>query len=190
MAMDAYLKKQSTLFVITLGLIINLLTGFIDYLTGYHFHMSAFYLIPVFLAVWYANVFAGIGMSTVSALIMSFVYFSQAKYHWHYLGHLWNITLLFIIYNVFAFVLSNLKLALAERRQALSMLRTLTGLVPRCASCNKIIGEPDSLSDNSDEAKLVAERREALLKVRTLTDRIPSCASCKKINYDSSDFIS
>jgi hypothetical protein len=190
MNIDAYLKKQSTLFVMTLGLSINLLVGLIDYLTGYHFHMSAFYLIPVFLTVWYANVFVGVGMSTVSALIMVVVYFSSANYHRHYLVHLWNITLLFIIYNVFAFVLSNLKLALAERREALSILRTLTGLVPRCASCNKIRGDYHSPSDNSDEEKLIAERREALAKVRTLTHRIPSCVSCKKIHDDYFDVIS
>ncbi|MGD0281661.1 MAG: hypothetical protein ABSB95_04790 [Dissulfurispiraceae bacterium] len=190
MDIDAYLKKQSPSFVIILGMIANLLIGAVDYMTGYHFHVSAYYLIPVFLTVWYANVYAGIGMSTVSWLIMIFVYFSTARSHRHYLVHLWNITSLFVIYNIFAFVLSNLKLALAERRQALSMVRTLTGLVPRCASCDKILGESNSLSDNSDEAKLVAERREALSKVRTLTELIPSCASCRKINYDSSDFIS
>lgn len=187
MYIDSYLKKQSRLYVITLGFIVNLLIGLIDYVTGYRFHMSTYYLIPVFITVWYANIFVGIVMSTMSWLIMIFVYITTARHHQHYIVHLWNITSLFIIYNIFAFVLSNLKLALAERRETLSLLRTLTGLVPKCAHCNKIRGDSLSPLGNPDEEKLVAERREALEKVRTLTDSIPSCASCKKIHDDSFD---
>ncbi|MBF0559202.1 MAG: hypothetical protein HQL08_10530 [Nitrospirae bacterium] len=186
MDIDAYLKRQSTLFIIAVALIVNLCIGYIDYLTGYHFHMSAFYLIPVFLAVWYANVFAGIGISTMSAVIMVFVYFTSVKHHRHMLVQLWNIALLFVIYNIFAFVLSNLKLALAERREALSKVRTLTDLVPMCVFCKKVLDNSDCHFDSEDEEKLVVELRESLSKVKTLTALIPSCASCKRVQNDFS----
>jgi len=214
MDIDAVLKKQSAFFIITVGLILNVAIGVIDYLTGYHFHMSAFYLIPVFFTVWYNNIFAGIGMSFVTAFIMFVVYWATVRHHNHALVALWNIFLLFTIYNVFAFVLSNLKLAIAKRsemkelliaerkkneylldyadqgrivaelREALSKVRTLTGLVTVCASCKNVCyGSAGPFDDKADEI-LIAEFREVLSKAGTLADHIPACVYCKKINND------
>lgn len=179
MDIDANLKKQSASFVFFLAFTVNLLIGIIDYVTGYRFHMSAYYLIPVFISVWYANIFMGVVMSTMSWLMMIFVYTATSRHH-HYLVHLWNLTSLFIIYNIFAFLLSNLKLALAQRRESLSFMRAFTGLVPECASCKNMFAEDPSHTDDPIEENLIAERQEALAKVRTLTNTISSCASCNK----------
>ncbi|ANA40950.1 MULTISPECIES: diguanylate cyclase domain-containing protein [Geobacter] len=54
--------------VITLGAIILVMVGVIDYLTGPNFSLSIFYLIPVLLVSWYAGRVPGIAISFACAL--------------------------------------------------------------------------------------------------------------------------
>lgn len=54
--------------VITLGAIILVMVGVIDYLTGPNLSLSIFYLIPVLLVSWYAGRVPGIAISFACAL--------------------------------------------------------------------------------------------------------------------------
>jgi len=63
-----YLERQSKLFFITIGLILVILVGIVDYVTGYEITFSIFYLIPVALVSWYAGRRYGILISFASAI--------------------------------------------------------------------------------------------------------------------------
>lgn len=62
-------KKPMTVFWIASALILVLVVGTADYLTGFEISFSIFYLIPVMLATWYVGRHAGIVLACISAFV-------------------------------------------------------------------------------------------------------------------------
>jgi len=65
----ASLKKRSSLFWVTAGLIGVIAVGFADFSTGRELAFSLFYLIPIVLVTWFAGRNLGFALSAVSAMI-------------------------------------------------------------------------------------------------------------------------
>jgi diguanylate cyclase (GGDEF)-like protein len=64
----SYFAKKSGIWILSNSILVVLLFGVIDYMTGYAKSISVFYLIPVLISTWYTGVAAGI----LTALIAVF----------------------------------------------------------------------------------------------------------------------
>jgi diguanylate cyclase (GGDEF)-like protein len=83
-------NKPNKLFISLAALIIILLIGLIDYLTGDEMEFSVFYLLPIILLTWYAGSIVGF----VAAVISAAVYFvvdtvAGRSYSQQYISY-WN----------------------------------------------------------------------------------------------------
>jgi signal transduction histidine kinase len=67
--MQGWLGKQSKPFLITLALILVLLVGVADFVTGTELRISIFYLLPISLAAWFINRRTGIFLSIISSAV-------------------------------------------------------------------------------------------------------------------------
>ena len=67
--MQEWLGKQSKPLLITLSLILVLLVGVADFVTGTELRVSIFYLLPISLAAWFINRRTGIFLSIVSSVV-------------------------------------------------------------------------------------------------------------------------
>jgi hypothetical protein len=141
----AYLGKQSKAFLILTNLLILVVIGAVDYLTGYEIGLSLFYLIPISFAVWFGGKAPGIFISVLSLLTIASTDFMSGKDSPHYFVELWNLLMHLGFFVVYALVLSQAKADFDERRRLIHDLQTtlnevkqLSGLLPICASCKKI----------------------------------------------------
>ncbi len=66
---NSCLKRQSSTFLITLGLLLILVIGIVDYLTGTELSISIFYVLPISLVAWSANRRTAIFLSVLSFAI-------------------------------------------------------------------------------------------------------------------------
>ena len=58
-------RGRSKTFINSASLVLVLLTGLVDFYTGYGIYFSAFYLLPVALAAWYAGMISGVVVSVL-----------------------------------------------------------------------------------------------------------------------------
>ena len=64
-----YLRQRGNAFWLLIGSLLVFLLGLIDFLTGYKFSFSLFYLAPISLIAWYKSRDFGLGFSIVSAIV-------------------------------------------------------------------------------------------------------------------------
>lgn len=120
-------KKLLTLFWIALALILVLVVGTADFLTGFEISFSIFYLLPVMLTTWYVGMPAGIVLAVISAIVWLLVDLEGHVYS-HSAIPYWNMTVRFGFFLISLIILSRLKSAY-EREKTLSTLDPLTGLL-------------------------------------------------------------
>jgi diguanylate cyclase (GGDEF)-like protein len=103
-----------------------ILIGYLDYITGPEIAIILLYILPIALAVWYAENIFGIFMSIISAIAwFSASYFSTPRYS-HPIIPYWNALVMLAIFSFFSYLLSVLRKAL-EREKMLSRIDALTG---------------------------------------------------------------
>jgi diguanylate cyclase (GGDEF)-like protein len=117
----ASLEKRSKLLWIVVGFALIGAIGFFDYLTGYEFAISVFYLIPISLVTWLVSWRLGIGASLVSALVWLITDLAAGKAYSLPVIYVWN-TLIVVL------LLSELRKALEQERE-LAQTDYLTGAV-------------------------------------------------------------
>jgi K+-sensing histidine kinase KdpD len=141
------MKKDtlSNLGTYSAATLIVLLVGLLDYLTGYELDFFVFYFMPIALVAWSS----GLAGACVFSLFSALTYLTA---DWYAL-HPYSTTLL--IYSntlieltsflVVAFTVAKIRALLIEERkisddlrEAFSEIKTLSGLIPICASCKKI----------------------------------------------------
>jgi hypothetical protein len=139
---NPFLKSNSILVVIALSVIA---LGYIDYITGYEFGFFVFYFLPIAIAAWKL----GFTSSYLISILSSIVWFladvhSSNLYSSIALGF-WNTIIRLLSFLIIAYSMSKIRLLLAKEREAaqalrdaLSQIKTLSGLIPICASCKKI----------------------------------------------------
>jgi diguanylate cyclase (GGDEF)-like protein len=81
MTAASFFEKRSRPFWVIVGVVLVIILGVIDYLTGYEVSISLFYLVPIFLVVWYMDGWTGLLLSFASTAV-SFVanYFAGQVY--------------------------------------------------------------------------------------------------------------
>jgi len=140
-----YLAKKPPPFIWAIALLLNLIIGVIDYLTGYEIRMEVFYLVPVVLLSWLVNRRAGIIMSVISTATIMTANLFAGKFIHNYLIEYWNILVYFGFFIVVVDLISeekiisdNNKILIGKLQKSLDEIKTLSGLLPICSACKKI----------------------------------------------------
>ncbi len=127
MKAGGHFERQNKLFFFSLGILLTMLVGFLDYLTGFEISFALLYLGPVSLVAWFVGKKAGAAVSVISAAA------------WHIANTLagetfsspfipyWNAATRLGVFLVVAVLLSRLRSAL-EHARSLSRTDYLTGV--------------------------------------------------------------
>lgn len=122
------LEKRIKLFWIVVGFALIGGVGILDFLTGYEFAFSLFYLIPISLVTWLAGRRLGIVASLVSAVVWLNSDLAVGRLYSHPVIYAWNPLMGFGFFVIIALLLSALKRALEHERE-LARTDYLTGAV-------------------------------------------------------------
>src|SRR5580658_1731967 len=159
-----YLNRKSPTTLTLFGLIVAVFMGQLDYISGPHVHVMAFYLIPICGAAWFAGRWPGFLIAVVSSAIW-FV----AKYwepgsiddHW---GLFWNSVQRLGLFAVVAVLTSEV----AERKRVEQALRRAQeGLETRVQERTR-----DLARANEALQAEVAERTEAQAALKALNETL------------------
>jgi diguanylate cyclase (GGDEF)-like protein len=121
-------EKRNKLFVIAVGFALIGVLGFLDFLTGYEFAFSLFYLIPISLITWFTGQRIGIVASFVSTLVWIISDVVAENPYLHIVIYSWNILMGLCFFVIVTLLLSTLRRAL-EHEKELSHTDFLTGAV-------------------------------------------------------------
>jgi signal transduction histidine kinase len=126
MIIDEYRRGKLNTLRITAGLMLSLLIGVIDYVTGYDLRLEILYLMPIAFVVWFAGIKSGIFISAVSIAIIVLSDVLSGKIFHNYLVETWNMVMLFLFFIIVTLLLSKLRITLRERtRLALELQKAL-----------------------------------------------------------------
>jgi hypothetical protein len=117
------------------GVLITLVIGFLEYLTGYEVSFLGFYVISVGLAAWFGGRTAGLWAALFAAAVWLTVDTMVGhEYSGWWIG-LWNAGMRLFTFLVIALGLSWIQQELTRERQHVHELK---GLLPICSYCKKI----------------------------------------------------
>ena len=140
-----FLAKKPTPFIWTIALLLNLIIGVIDYLTGYEIRIELFYLMPIGLLSWLVNRSAGIIMLVISTVTFMTAHILAGQVIVNYFIYSWNILVHVGFFIVVVYLISeektvsdNNKVLIGRLQQSLDEIKTLSGLLPMCSACKKI----------------------------------------------------
>jgi diguanylate cyclase (GGDEF)-like protein len=124
--MNEFLSKRNRLFWGVVGIIMVIVLGLIDDLTGYELAFSLFYLIPIAAVAWYAGRRLGLVVSAASAIAWFVADVLGGNIYLHPAIYLWNT----IIRVAFFVVVTSLVAALHqafETNEELARVDFITG---------------------------------------------------------------
>ena len=127
-----YLEKQSKPRLVALSILLVILLGTIDYLTGFELTFSFFYLLPVAIASWGVGRYAGPFLSAFSAVIWIISNLLAGEAYSSAFVAIWNTLMRFIIFTIMSLLLHALRSAMEEERH-LARTDPLTGALNRRA---------------------------------------------------------
>jgi diguanylate cyclase (GGDEF)-like protein len=136
------LEKRSKLFVVTVGFSIIAALGILDFLTGYEFAFSLFYLIPIVLITWCTGRRLGIAASLVSTVVWIISDVAAESPSFSSFIYVWNTVMGFVFFIIVTLLLSTLRREL-EREKELARTDHLTGAVNSRVFCELLQTEID-----------------------------------------------
>jgi hypothetical protein len=117
----------------------------LDYLTGYELNFFVFYFAPVALAAWRAGLMPGLAAAVLCAAVWFETDFLAGHVYPSAGVAVWNTIVRLAAFLSIGWAMSRIRdLLLTERRiaeelsRSLAEVQVLEGLLPICASCNKI----------------------------------------------------
>jgi diguanylate cyclase (GGDEF)-like protein len=128
------LEKRSKLFVVTVGFAIIVALGFLDYLTGYEFAFSLFYLIPIVLITWFTGQRLGIVASLISTVVWIISDVAAESPSFSSLIYVWNTVMGLGFFIIVTLLLSTLRREL-EREKKMARTDHLTGAINSRVFC-------------------------------------------------------
>ena len=122
-----------------------LLVGLLDWATGWELQFFVFYFIPIAFAAWFARAPGSYFVVLLSAAAWFTADALTGHPYTHQVYAVWNTFIRLVAFLALGVTLTRIRSLLdAERRisadleKALSEVKTLTGLLPICATCKKI----------------------------------------------------
>lgn len=106
------LEKQSKSLLVFAGFILIGIVGFIDYVTGYEFAFSVFYVLPIFLVTWFTNRWLGLVTSVASTIIWLVADIATGRTYTSPFIPFWNSCIRFAFFMIITILLSSLKSSL------------------------------------------------------------------------------
>ena len=135
---DPLFKPNSILVVIAPSVVV---LGFVDYVTGHELCFFLFYLLPIAIAAWKVGPTSSYLISILSSIVWFLSDVSSHPYS-SVLFAFWNTIMQLLCFLIIAYSTSKIQFLLREKhetsRARLSQVKTLSGLIPICASCKKI----------------------------------------------------
>lgn len=143
---EDYLGRKSKVILWLAALVLDFLVGYIDHATGYEVSVSFFYLVPLLLVGWFIGRGAGVVMSVLCTATVAVSNSLFGEEHSHHLRiMLWNLAVTEGFFLVAVLMVARIKSDIREREElidklqdAIASVKTLTGLLPMCASCKRI----------------------------------------------------
>jgi len=126
-----YLENQSNFYLLSISLLLVFLLGVIDYLTGFRYSFSFFYLIPISIAAWGVGRVSGLSVSIISAMTWAVSNYLAGEPFEEYVT-IWNTLMRLGFFVVFTILLHSFRNVLEEERK-LSRTDPLTGAFNRRA---------------------------------------------------------
>ena len=117
MNIPASLEKQNKSFLVFAGFMLIGGIGFLDYLTGYEFAFSVFYVLPISLINWSTNHQFGIVASIASAIVWLLADITSGQSYSHPFIPIWNILIRLAFFVIITFLQSSLKSSLQRERE-------------------------------------------------------------------------
>ncbi len=112
-------KRPKPLVLFGICILIALVLGFLDYLSGYELSFSIFYLLPVWIAAWYIGLEAGVLLSWASAAIWQISNYFAGEVFTNPVTPYWNAITRLGFFIIVTILLTRLRKVLEhERSQA------------------------------------------------------------------------
>jgi serine phosphatase RsbU (regulator of sigma subunit) len=124
-----YLESRSRASLLSLTLFSVAVVGVIDYLTGVELSFSIFYLLPVALSAWLISRWAGVIISTVSAVVWYLVDLISSPSYSSPIVPYWNATVMLGLFLTTALILSALRRAVDRENKLAREIQQ--GLLPK-----------------------------------------------------------
>jgi diguanylate cyclase (GGDEF)-like protein len=121
-----FLERRSKPFWGSVGIVLVVLLGMIDYLTGIEISITLFYLIPIFLVVWFADENLGLVISAASAITWFLTDYANGRFYSSIMIYVWNTMIRLGFFIVTSRLLSELRIAL-KANQASARVDYVTG---------------------------------------------------------------
>lgn len=130
--LDTWLKKRTFAGLVIVCLALVGLQGLLDYLTGYELSFAIFYLIPIFVASWYAGKKLGLLISIVSVAIWMAIDITSGRAQSHWVIPLWNAGVRLGFFTIVTYLVAELA-SRFELEVKLASVDPLTGVMNRRA---------------------------------------------------------
>jgi signal transduction histidine kinase len=144
----AFLATQPKYRIFLVGLVVTILIGYLDYLTGPELAFSLFYLIPVIFVAWYVRFGAGLTIDFLAGLawLSSDVLINIQTNHFitRPLIPYWNAVVGLLSFLVVTWIIVRLKRALEEQQQTIQFVvhdlrAPLTGVITGLQTLQSIV---------------------------------------------------
>jgi len=139
---NAFFKGNWRLFFIALSV---LAIGYIDYITGYELGFFVFYFLPIALAAWKVTSTSSYLISILSASVWFLSDTLSGHPYSSVFFEFWDTAIRLVSFLIIAYTTSKIRSLLTKEREttqalqaAMNQIKTLSGLIPICASCKKI----------------------------------------------------
>ncbi len=121
-------RRKNRLVLFFVCLLIALVLGLLDYLSGYELSFSIFYLLPVWIAAWYIGLEAGILLSGASATIWQISNYFAGEVFTNPATPYWNTVVRLGFFIIVTLLLTRLK-KLLEHERSQARVDFLTGVL-------------------------------------------------------------
>jgi len=123
-------KDFKKISYVVLGFVMILVMGLIDFNVDPGLSFLVVYLSPIFIISWFGGFYVGVLGSIASAMIWFFDDKAASAFYTHPLIPYWNLTIKFIFFIIFVYIITRLKKAL-DRESQFARTDSLTGLANR-----------------------------------------------------------
>jgi diguanylate cyclase (GGDEF)-like protein len=140
--MLVWAESQPAWVLISVGVLMDLALGFIDYATGFEVSFSVFYLLPLALVARYVGLAGGLFMSVLAAVTWLAADLTSGHDYSDHLIPLWNTLVRLGFFVTLSMALDSIKSRVEELRE-LAELDPLTGISNRKGFAEKAALEMD-----------------------------------------------
>jgi diguanylate cyclase (GGDEF)-like protein len=126
-ALFKYLDRISKTIILMIGVMLVMLVGFIDYITGNEILFTLFYMLPVLLVSWFDKRSHAVMISILSSATWLLANIAAGSTYSHPLILVWNIFIILGVFLITAFSLLEIK-KLLDNEKTFARIDFLTGI--------------------------------------------------------------